>query len=47
MQILEKKHASSFNYYKRMTYKQSPIFRNLDNFPPGAFYLTPSFSLHY
>ena len=26
-----------------MTYKQpSPILRNLDNFPPGAFYSTPS-----
>ena len=36
-----KKPSSSFNHYKRITYKQPPpILRNLDNFPPGAFYST-------
>ena len=27
--------------YKRMTWKQPPHLKNLDNFPPGAFYSTP------
>ena len=39
-----KKPSSSFNYYKRMTSKQSAtaaILRNLDNFPHGAFNSTP------
>ena len=37
----EKKPLSLFNYYKRMTWKQPPHLKNLDNFPPGAFYSTP------
>ena len=43
LQVLGKKPSSSFDYYKRMTQKHlSPILRNLDNFPPGVFYSTPS-----
>ena len=41
--ILGKKRSNSFNYYKRMTLKAPPaILRNLDNFPPVAFYSTPT-----
>ena len=31
--FLEKNSASPFNYYERMTSKNTPILRNLDNFP--------------
>ena len=35
-------HGLKFSYYNRMTLKHPPalILRNLDNFPPGAFYST-------
>ena len=39
MQIFGKKKPSSFNYYENDL--KATILRNLDNFPPGAFYSTP------
>ena len=45
LQILGKKTSSLFNYYKKTplkhpTHPTPPILRNLNNFPPGAFYST-------
>ena len=40
LQILRKKR--SFNYYENdLNIPLPPILGNLDNLPPGAFYLTP------
>ena len=36
-----KKSSNLFNYYKRITEKERPILKNLNNFTPDAFYSNP------